>query len=87
MEITRIDVGDTFACEAAQLLDDKVLVRREGCWIELRAPAVERLTAEVEWLRTALAEETQLKQSWIDEYVKLRNMGEMPPDEYGKSRQ
>ena len=48
---------------------------------------IDRLGAEIERLRAALEEERMLKQGWIDEFVKLRDMGKMPPDEYGVYQQ
>ena len=36
----------------------------------------DRAKAEIERLRVELAEEKMLKQGWIDEFIKLRDMGE-----------
>ena len=33
-----IKVGDEIRCDRAKLLDDRVLIRRDGMWIELRPP-------------------------------------------------
>ena len=35
---TPIRPGDEIRCDAAKLLDDRVLIRRDGIWIELRPP-------------------------------------------------
>lgn len=56
-------------------------------YIERLERLLNEASTERDRLRTELAHECDLKQGWIDEYVKLRDMGEMPPDEYGKSRQ
>lgn len=62
--IKEIRIGDEVRCDRAILLDDRVRVRRDGCWIDLMPPdgfdklLLQRFAAraaEIEKLRAALA--------------------------------
>lgn len=56
MDIVKIQTGDEVWCDRAKILDDKVIIRRDGMWIELRAPSVDRLTTENEKLREVVSQ-------------------------------
>lgn len=43
---------------------------------------IEIYKQKIETLQAELVEERTLKQGWIDEFTKLRDMGKMPKDEY-----
>jgi hypothetical protein len=45
MSVTEVRLGEEVPCELAKLLEDKVLIRCDGIWTELRAPSVDRMRA------------------------------------------